>query len=212
MCRVNIEASAALAEWIDLYREEPAVYEQLVLRAVAYLPMPSWKPGPTGTQFAMLALPEVREQMTRKVPELRLAKVRADAEAHAGRVFSNALLNSAWRNGPVEEIHAGTFKDYPLDKRKRSTHRRRGAHRRGLRHGQIHGRDGGLPAARWGEASASVGRAGRPLRARRGDAHHALRLEPHGGDAGDEAAEGVERHSSCPPRELEVDTTDPARS
>ena len=42
MARINIEASAALAEWIDLYRADPGgcVYEQLVNRAVAYLPMP----------------------------------------------------------------------------------------------------------------------------------------------------------------------------
>ena len=36
MARVNVEASAALSDWIDLCRDEPAVYEQLVLRAVAY--------------------------------------------------------------------------------------------------------------------------------------------------------------------------------
>jgi hypothetical protein len=42
MARINIEASAALAEWIDIYREDPGgrLYEQLVNRAVAYLPMP----------------------------------------------------------------------------------------------------------------------------------------------------------------------------
>ncbi|MBI3637328.1 MAG: hypothetical protein HY216_14130 [Candidatus Rokubacteria bacterium] len=42
MARINIEASAALAEWIDLYRTDPGgrLYEQLVNRAVAYLPMP----------------------------------------------------------------------------------------------------------------------------------------------------------------------------
>lgn len=51
-------------------------------------------------------------------PEARLAKVRADAEAHPSRVFSNALTNSAWRNGPVEEIHAGVSKGYPPDKRR----------------------------------------------------------------------------------------------
>src|SRR5881409_2763382 len=40
--RINIEASAALATWIDLYREDPGgrLYTQLVDRAVYYLPMP----------------------------------------------------------------------------------------------------------------------------------------------------------------------------
>jgi hypothetical protein len=118
MARINIEASSALAEWIDLYRKEPALYEKLALRAVAYLPVPKWKVTPAGTDFAMLAVPQVREQMTRAVPEAHLAKVRADAEALASRVFSNALINSAWRNGPVEEIHGGVSKGYPLDKRR----------------------------------------------------------------------------------------------
>ena len=107
-----------LAEWIDLCRDEPALYEKLVLRAVAYLPLPKWKVTPTGTQFTMLALAEVREQMARAVPEDRLATVRADAEAHPSRLFSNALMNSAWRNGPVEEIHAGVSKGDPIDRRR----------------------------------------------------------------------------------------------
>ena len=118
MARINVEASAGLAEWVDLAREEPGIYEKLVLRALAYLSMPKWKEKPTGTDFAMLALPQVREQMLREVPEDRLAKVRADAEGHATRVFSNALVNSAWRNGPVEKVHAGVSKAYPLDRRR----------------------------------------------------------------------------------------------
>jgi len=36
MARINIEASAALAEWIDLCREDPDAYGQLVVRALAY--------------------------------------------------------------------------------------------------------------------------------------------------------------------------------
>ncbi len=118
MARISIEASAALAEWVDVCRDEPALYEQLVLRAVAYLPLPRWKPRPAGTNFAMLAVPQVRDQMARAVPDARLAKVRTDAEAHPSRVFSNALVNTAWRNGPVEEVHAGESRGYPLDKRR----------------------------------------------------------------------------------------------
>jgi hypothetical protein len=33
-------------------------------------------------------------------------------------VLANALVNSAWRNGPVENIHAGDFRRYPLDQRR----------------------------------------------------------------------------------------------
>jgi hypothetical protein len=42
MARINIEASAALAEWVDLFRTTCGGdrYRQLVDRAVFYLPMP----------------------------------------------------------------------------------------------------------------------------------------------------------------------------
>jgi len=118
MARINVDASAALAEWVDLCRSEPATYEKLVLRAIAYLPVPKWKVTPAGTDFAMLGTPQVREQMAREVSGPRLATARADADTSPSRVFSNALINSAWRNGPVEEIHSGVSQGYPLDKRR----------------------------------------------------------------------------------------------
>ncbi len=118
MARINIEASAALAEWIDLSREDGRLYEKLVGRALAHLPLPTRQAKPQGTQFVMLALPEVRENLARAVPEARLAHVRADVERHPSRVFANALVNTAWRNGPVENIHAGEFRGYPLDRRR----------------------------------------------------------------------------------------------
>jgi len=118
MARINIEASAALAAWIDVCREQPTVYESLVLRAVAYLPLPKWTVTPAGADFAALALPQVRDEILREVDDVLLANARAKAETHASRIFANALVNTAWRNGPVEEIHAGVFRGYPLDKRR----------------------------------------------------------------------------------------------
>ena len=47
--------------------------------------------------------------------------MRGDADRHPSRLFANALLNTAWRNGPIENIHAGQFRGYPLDQR-RMTH------------------------------------------------------------------------------------------
>jgi len=47
-----------------------------------------------------------------------LAKARADVERHPSRVLANALVNVAWRNGPVEDIHAGVAADYTLDRRR----------------------------------------------------------------------------------------------
>jgi hypothetical protein len=48
----------------------------------------------------------------------RLEQVRSDATRFPSRIFANALVNTAWRNGPVENIHAGEFGGYPLDQRR----------------------------------------------------------------------------------------------
>lgn len=66
----------------------------------------------------MLAMPEVAAKITGATGAGRLPDVRADAESQPSRVYANALVNTAWRNGPVEEIHAGDFRGYPLDHRR----------------------------------------------------------------------------------------------
>jgi hypothetical protein len=48
----------------------------------------------------------------------RLEHARSDAARYPSRVFANALLNTAWRNGPVENIHAGGYQGYPLEQRR----------------------------------------------------------------------------------------------
>jgi len=120
MARINIEASAALAEWIDLYRADPGGcrYENLVNRAVAYLPMPKKTAKLEVTEFGALALPEMTTRLLELTHAERLQQVRGDVEAHASRVFANALLNTVWRNGPAESIHAGAYPGYALDRRR----------------------------------------------------------------------------------------------
>ena len=118
MARINVEASAALAEWIDIAREDRSTYERLVARVLAYVPLPKLRPRPSGTEFAALAMPEVAAKVVAAVDSARLPRVRAVAEAHPSRVFANALVNFAWRNGPVEDVHAGEVRGYPLDCRR----------------------------------------------------------------------------------------------
>ena len=121
MARVNIEASAALAEWIDLYRKERGngLYAQLVNRAGAYLPTPKAKKSVRPNVFAKLGEASFACQLVELADaQNRTASIRADVELHASRVFANALLNTAWRNGPVEDIHAGRGNYYPLDQRR----------------------------------------------------------------------------------------------
>lgn len=121
MARINIEASAALAEWIDIARSDQKAYEKLVSRALAYLPLPKVRMRPDGASFAVLAMPDVAGKIIEATDATNpkfLAAVREDAQQHPSRVFANALINTAWRNGPVEGIHGGKFRGYPLDRRR----------------------------------------------------------------------------------------------
>ena len=128
MARINIEASAALAEWIDLSRADRQLYEQLLHRALRYLPMPLLRPS---RQFRLRMKREIepflalanptpaseRELISAGSPEF-LMRVQANAKAHPSRLFANTLLNIAWRNGPVESMHAGKSRGYLLDERR----------------------------------------------------------------------------------------------
>lgn len=120
MARINIEASSALAEWIDLYRADDGgrLYAQLVDRAIAYLPMPATAPRLKGGPCAALADPDMGARLVAAGDRLFVARVRTDAERHPTRLLANALVNVAWRNGPIENIHAGRARDYSLDQRR----------------------------------------------------------------------------------------------
>jgi hypothetical protein len=122
MARINIEASAAMAEWIDFYRTDANGHMRLAARAVAYLPMPWRAPRPHTGAFWHLSDPEHAGRLEHAAeqgwsPE-GFARARADAERHPTRVLANAAVNVAWRNGPVEDIHAGQARGHPLDRRR----------------------------------------------------------------------------------------------
>jgi hypothetical protein len=72
----------------------------------------------TVTEFAALADPEMAARVVQVADATRLARVRAHAECYPSRILSNALVNTAWRNGPVETVHAGGYQGYPLDQRR----------------------------------------------------------------------------------------------
>jgi len=71
---------------------------------VSYLPMPKKTSKLKPTEFAALAEPGMAELIVRASEADRLQRVRADAERYPSRIFSNALVNTAWRNGTVEVI------------------------------------------------------------------------------------------------------------
>ncbi|MDJ0764255.1 MAG: hypothetical protein QNJ97_14835 [Myxococcota bacterium] len=120
MARINIEASAALERWIELMRRSPERYRRLVQLAISHLPMTR-----QNTKIAMdpdhlvnLARPSTASQLIDAVPPLVLENARADVQAHPTRVLANAMTNFCWRNGPVEDIHAGRLSAYPLMQRR----------------------------------------------------------------------------------------------
>lgn len=123
MARINIEASAALANWIDLFRAERGgkSYEQLVNRAVAYLPMPKGRSLPDSiVGLEAFADPAVASSLLGLLSgsPSGIEEVRRTVESHPTRVLANAFVNTAWRNGPVERIHAGKDRGSPLDLRR----------------------------------------------------------------------------------------------
>ena len=121
MARINIEASAALAEWIDLYRQErgSGLYAQLVNRALTYLPLPAATPDLRPDGFVELADPDKASRLIDDA-EGRVVKVLGYVERYPSRIFANALVNMAWRYSPVERVHSGQPKGLPLDQRRAS--------------------------------------------------------------------------------------------
>ncbi len=83
-----------------------------------YLPMPRKTSRASPRPFLALASPEMARRLEQAVDPRFLAQARADVERHPSRVLANALVNVAWRSGPVEKIHAGVAGDYPLDRRR----------------------------------------------------------------------------------------------
>jgi hypothetical protein len=119
MARINIEASAAMEQWIGLMRDEPDQYRRLARAALSHLPMTlrNVKITREPPHLMALATPEVAARIIEARPE-RVEKVRAEVEAHPDRVLANALINFCWRNGPVEGIHAGHHQAFPLTRRR----------------------------------------------------------------------------------------------
>jgi len=117
MARINIEASAALEQWIDIMRDDWDRYLSLMW-AARHLPMPqkSVKRDRGYAHLFMLSQPEAANLMPQESEWVERA--RAEAEAHPTRVLSNALINACWRNGPVEGIHGGQASTYPLTQRR----------------------------------------------------------------------------------------------
>jgi hypothetical protein len=115
MARINIEASAALEQWIELMRRDYWRYQALVL-ASRRLPMPQKKVtrDPRFAALFVLSRPGVVSFMD--LPSGGKAYDRV--MAYPTRTLANALINASWRNGPAERVHAGLWGTFPLLERR----------------------------------------------------------------------------------------------
>jgi len=120
MARINIEASAALAHWIELMRNHPKRYHRLVQAVLNHLPLTlrNTRIEREPDSLVTLAQPTMAARLVDAVQPSVLEKARVEVRAHPTRVLANAVVNFCWRNGPVEDIHAGRFSTYPLMQRR----------------------------------------------------------------------------------------------
>jgi hypothetical protein len=120
MARMNIEISAALAWWLALAGSDDCRYCELVARALAYLPT-----GPKavsalqgGDILLACTMPEMAAELHRQWPADRLNRDLETANNHGIRVIANTITHIVWRNGPVENVHAGRYLGYGLNERR----------------------------------------------------------------------------------------------
>lgn len=115
MARINIEASAALEQWVELMRSDYGHYLSLMWKAASHLPMTrkSVRRKRHPRLFA-LTQPDYANLLTTQTPRGQAEQAYVEAEAHPTRVLANALINACYRNGPIEDIHGGPPSTYPL--------------------------------------------------------------------------------------------------
>lgn len=70
------------------------------------------------TAVAWLSQPGTAQMLASGYQEDRLEQICTGVARQPTRVLANALINVCWRNGPVEEIHAGRTANYGLDQRR----------------------------------------------------------------------------------------------
>src|SRR6266567_639842 len=117
MARINIEASAALADWIDLMQADQQRFRKLVKAAVQLLPFPIAHLDESTYDHRFRALGAINsatgrrslmEAFARDFGSEWLEREKARVLVHPTRALANGILNEHWRNGSgVEDIHAG---------------------------------------------------------------------------------------------------------
>ncbi len=118
MARINIEASAALSDWIVLMRADQQRFRKLVTAAVQLLPFPIIQLDGSTYYPRFRALGAINstngrrslmEAFARDFGARWLEREKARVLVNPTRALANGILNEHWRNGSgIEDIHAGT--------------------------------------------------------------------------------------------------------
>src|SRR5712691_4930192 len=119
MARINIEASAALSEWINLMRADQQHFRKLVKAAVQLLPFPITQlDGSTyynrfwafSTFNSAHGRRSLMEAFVRDFGSKWFERERARDLVNPTRALANGILNEHWRNGSgIEDVHAGSL-------------------------------------------------------------------------------------------------------
>ena len=63
-------------------------------------------------------VPDLAAQVCRGWPADRLDRDLETATKHGIRIIANTITHIAWRNGPIENVHAGQYVRYGLNERR----------------------------------------------------------------------------------------------
>jgi hypothetical protein len=113
MRRINIEFSANLSRLLELLHRDEAAVTGLIEAAATELPLPGQRVG-IEEDFLEPYLALLSAVNRDKEWQSRLAGALPAVRQHPWRILANSLVLQAYRNGPVEEIHAGRTCSYSL--------------------------------------------------------------------------------------------------
>ncbi len=120
MKRINLECSSNLAKLIRMLHEDEVGCYRLLHLAQQNLPMPRFRFRQSMDPFEALqrlVSPFFWELAVADYRD-RLDRARTIVTRHPYRVLGNSMALSAWRNGPVEDIHRGWAAGHSLDYRR----------------------------------------------------------------------------------------------
>jgi hypothetical protein len=119
MARINIEASAALSDWIDLMRADQPRFRKVAKAAVKLLPFPIAQLDGSTYYHRFRALVafnsahgrrSLMDAFARDFGSEWFERQKARILLNPARALANGILNEHWRNGSgIEDVHAGSI-------------------------------------------------------------------------------------------------------